>query len=72
MLYNQLGAVFIARIGVVIVCFVGLMILMNFTRDSQRAWMAGIQKRVGLMAIVISSMKNLKISGLSAAVSNFV
>lgn len=42
MLYNQLGAVFIARMGVVIVCFVGLMILMNFTGDSQRAWMGGI------------------------------
>lgn len=72
MLYNQLGAVFVAPIGVVIVCFLGLMFLMRFTGDSQRAWMAGVQKRVGLTATVISSMKNLKLSGLSGAVSDFV
>jgi ABC-type multidrug transport system fused ATPase/permease subunit len=72
MLYNQLGTVFIAPIGVVLVCFIGLVILMKFTGDSQRGWMAGVQKRVGLTATVIASMKNLKISGLSAAVSDFV
>ncbi|RYP55071.1 hypothetical protein DL769_010249 [Monosporascus sp. CRB-8-3] len=72
MLYNQLGAVFVAPMGVVIVCFVGLVILVKFTGDSQRAWMAGVQKRVGLTATVIASMKNLKISGLSAAASEFV
>lgn len=31
--------------------------------------MAGVQNRVGLTATVIASMKNLKISGLSDAVS---
>lgn len=72
MLYNQLGVVFIAPIGVVIICFLGLVILMRFTGDSQRAWMARVQKRVGLTATVISSMKNLKLSGLSGAVSDFV
>ncbi|RYP06754.1 hypothetical protein DL764_002951 [Monosporascus ibericus] len=72
MLYNQLGAVFVAPMVVVIVCFVGLVILMKFTGDSQRAWMAGVQKRVGLTATVIASMKNLKISGLSAAVGDSV
>ncbi|RYP73609.1 hypothetical protein DL771_003497 [Monosporascus sp. 5C6A] len=72
MLYNQLGAVFVAPMGVVIVCFVGLVILMKFTGSSQKAWMAGVQKRVGLTATVIASMKSLKISGLSAAASDFV
>ncbi|KAF2804997.1 uncharacterized protein BDZ99DRAFT_397241 [Mytilinidion resinicola] len=72
MLYNRLGVVFVAPIGIVIVCFTGLGILMSFTGDSQRAWMAGVQKRVGLTATVIANMKNLKISGLSAAVSSFV
>ncbi|KAF7591124.1 hypothetical protein BBP40_001960 [Aspergillus hancockii] len=72
MLYNRLGIVFVAPMGVVIVCFIGLGILINFTGDSQRAWMAGVQKRVGLTATVIASMKNLKISGLSSAVSDFV
>ncbi|RDL31764.1 Uncharacterized protein BP5553_09166 [Venustampulla echinocandica] len=72
MLYLRLGVVFVVPMGLVIVCFVGLGILIKFTGDSQRAWMAGVQKRVGLTATVIASMKNLKISGLSAAVSDFV
>ncbi|PYI02912.1 ABC multidrug transporter [Aspergillus sclerotiicarbonarius CBS 121057] len=72
MLYDRLGVVFVAPMGVVIACFVGLGILINFTGDSQRTWMAGIQKRVGLTATVIASMKNLKISGLSSAVGDFV
>jgi ABC-type multidrug transport system fused ATPase/permease subunit len=72
MLYNRLGIVFVAPIGLVILCFTGLGILVNFTGDSQRAWMAGVQKRVGLTATVIANMKDLKISGLSTAVSSFV
>lgn len=72
MLYCQLGSVFIAPIGVVAVCVIGLAILMKFTGDSQRAWMAGVQKRVGLTATVIASMKSLKISGLTSAVGDFV
>ncbi|KAK3331678.1 putative ABC multidrug transporter [Cercophora scortea] len=72
MLYNQLGVVFMAPIGAVAVCFVGLVILMKVTGDSQRDWMAGVQKRVGMTSTVITNMKNLKISGLSAAVSDFI
>lgn len=64
MLYNRIGIVFVAPIGVVMVCLVGLSILIRFTWDSQRTWMAGVQNRVGLTATVIASMKNLKISGL--------
>ncbi|RYP37100.1 hypothetical protein DL766_001674 [Monosporascus sp. MC13-8B] len=72
MLYIRLGAVFVVPIGIIIVCFTRLGILINFTGDSQRAWVAGVQKRVGLTATVISSMKNLKISGLSSTVGDFV
>lgn len=72
MLYIRLGVVFVAPIGIVIICFVGLAILMRFNGDSQRGWMAGVQKRVGLTATVIANMKNLKISGLSAPVRDFV
>ncbi|KAG4218515.1 hypothetical protein PC116_g33005, partial [Phytophthora cactorum] len=45
---------------------------MRFTGDSQRAWMVGVQKRVGMTATVIASMKNLKISGLTEAVGDFI
>jgi ABC-type multidrug transport system fused ATPase/permease subunit len=72
MLYNRLGIVFMVPMGVVVVCFVGLGILIRVTGDSQRAWMGGVQKRVGLTTTVISSMKNLKISGLSVTVGDFV
>ncbi|KAG6354150.1 hypothetical protein INS49_004754 [Diaporthe citri] len=72
MLYIRLGVVFVVPMGVVVVCFGGLAVLVNFTGDSQKAWMASVQKRVGLTATVIASMKNVKISGLSDAVRDFV
>lgn len=72
MLYTQLGVVFVAPIGMVILCFLGLVVLMNFIGTAQRRWMSLVQKRVGLTATVIASMKNLKISGLSSSVRTFV
>ncbi|KAF9694299.1 hypothetical protein EKO04_007720 [Ascochyta lentis] len=72
MLNSRLGVVFVAPIGVVILCFIGLVILMNFIGNAQRNWMTLVQKRVGLTATVIASMKNLKISGLSSSVSDFI
>jgi ABC-type multidrug transport system fused ATPase/permease subunit len=72
MLYNQLGLAFLAPLGTVTVCFVGVGILMKFTGESQRLWMAKVQKRVGLTATVIANMKNLKLSGLSVVINDFV
>jgi ABC-type multidrug transport system fused ATPase/permease subunit len=72
MLYRQLGVVFVAPVGVVVICFVGLGILIKFTGDSQRSWMSEVQKRVGLTATVIASMKSLKISGLAGPVAEYV
>lgn len=72
MLYNRIGVAFVAPLVTVIVCFIGVGILINFTGDSQRAWMAGVQKRVGLTAAVIAGMKNLKMSGLSVVISDIV
>ncbi|POS73509.1 hypothetical protein DHEL01_v208095 [Diaporthe helianthi] len=72
MLYTRLGAVFAVPIGIVIFFFLCIGVLVNLTGDSQRSWMARVEKRVGLTAAVISSMKNLKISGLSSTVGDFV
>ncbi|KUM59972.1 hypothetical protein ACN42_g7172 [Penicillium freii] len=72
MLYTRIGVPFVVPVGVVILCFIGLGIVINFTGDSQRSWMAGVQKRVGLTATVIASMKNLKISGLSITIGDVV
>ncbi|KAG8156982.1 hypothetical protein KVR01_013204 [Diaporthe batatas] len=72
MLYTRLGAVFAVPIGIVFFFFLCIAVLLNFAGDSQRLWMAGVEKRVGLTAAVISSMKNLKISGLSNKIEDFV
>ncbi|KAF2687109.1 P-loop containing nucleoside triphosphate hydrolase protein [Lentithecium fluviatile CBS 122367] len=72
MLYIRLGVVFVAPIALILFCFAGLAILMNFTGDSQRVWMTGVQKRVGLTATVITSLKSLKLSGLVVPISSFV
>ncbi|KAF3022972.1 hypothetical protein E8E14_008970 [Neopestalotiopsis sp. 37M] len=72
LLYNRIGVAFLVPIGLVLVCFSGLGVLIKFTGDWQRAWMNRVQKRVGLTATVISSMKNLKISGLSSVVGDLV
>ncbi|KAJ8118405.1 hypothetical protein OPT61_g603 [Boeremia exigua] len=72
MLYRRLGVVFVAPLGMVIVCFACLGILINFTGDAQRAWMGGVQTRVSLTANAITDMKNLKISGLSIVVGSLV
>ncbi|KAJ4003924.1 hypothetical protein NW752_012062 [Fusarium irregulare] len=72
MLHSQLGIVFVAPMAVVGVCVACLMLVMNFAGDSQRAWMNGVQKRVGLTATVISSMKNIKMSGLAGPVTAFL
>lgn len=58
--------------GQVVVCFVGFGILITFTGNSQRPWMPGVQKLVGLTATVIASMKSLKISGLTGLVTEYV
>ncbi|KAI1208571.1 ABC multidrug transporter [Annulohypoxylon truncatum] len=72
LLYNLLGVAFIAPIVVVFICVGGVSFFMRFMGDSQRKWMAGIQKRVGLTSSVIGNMKNIKISGLTSPISRFV
>lgn len=72
MLYDRLGVAFVVPVGAVAACFAGLAVLMRLTGDSQRAWMAGVQRRVGMTASVVAGMKSLKISGLSAAAGDFI
>lgn len=72
MLYNKLGLVILAPMGIVLVSFAILVILMRFTGDSQREWMTRVERRVGLTSMVISSMKNLKMSGLAVAVGGYI
>lgn len=72
MLYKELGIAFAAPLVVVILSIATLAILLSLTGDSQRAWMSGVQKRVGVTATAITKMKALKTSGLSTAVGDLV
>lgn len=72
LLYTELGVAFLAPIVVVVVCSLITSYLVRFTGASQKKWMASAQKRVGLTANVIANMKNLKISGLTTPVGEFV
>ena len=65
MLYNRVGVVFVATIGIIVAGFIGLAFLTRHTANAQRKWMGAVQERVGLTATVISSMKNLKIKFLT-------
>ncbi|KAH9885049.1 ABC multidrug transporter [Xylariomycetidae sp. FL2044] len=72
LLYRQVGAAFVAPIIIISIGGAAVAFLMRFTARSQKLWMAGVTKRVGLTSEVIGSMKNLKISGLSAPIAEFV
>ncbi|KAH8666519.1 putative ABC multidrug transporter [Xylariales sp. PMI_506] len=72
LLYQELGAAFVAPIVVVICCFLSVSYLVRYTGPSQKVWMAAAQRRVGLTATVIANMKNIKISGLAGPVGFFV
>ncbi|KAI0894640.1 ABC multidrug transporter [Annulohypoxylon nitens] len=72
LLYNLLGAAFVAPIVIVLLCVTGVSFFMRFMDESQKKWMAGVQKRVGLTSGVIGNMKNIKISGLTNPIARFV
>ncbi|OLN82360.1 Canalicular multispecific organic anion transporter 1-like protein 2 [Colletotrichum chlorophyti] len=72
LLENQLGPSFIAPIIVIVVCTGVTAVAARYSGKRQSRWMSQIQKRVGLTANVISNMKYLRISGITAPVSEFV
>ncbi|KAK1997544.1 ABC transporter [Colletotrichum falcatum] len=72
LLQGQLGAAFIAPIAVILVCTGITAAAAAATSERQARWMSHIQKRVGLTSHVISSMKNLRISGITGPVGEFV
>ncbi|ORY61431.1 putative ABC multidrug transporter [Pseudomassariella vexata] len=72
LLYTQLGAAFVTPLVVVLVCVLSTTVLVRYTGPSQKAWMEAVQRRVSLTATVIGNVKNLKISGLTTPVTEFV
>jgi ABC-type multidrug transport system fused ATPase/permease subunit len=72
LLYRQLGTAVAAPIVVVVCCIMGGAVTNRFTKRRQKAWMAKIQNRVKLTAEAISSMKQLKMSGLAPAMESLI
>ncbi|WYZ35872.1 hypothetical protein EsH8_X_000519 [Colletotrichum jinshuiense] len=72
LLERQLGASFVAPVIVILICTAVTASIAKYTGERQSRWMAQIQKRVGLTANVISNMKYLRISGITAPVAEFV
>ncbi|EUC27117.1 hypothetical protein COCCADRAFT_112530 [Bipolaris zeicola 26-R-13] len=68
-LWTRLKAFFALPIGLVIVCFFALVTVGKFIGGFQKAWMQETQKRVAMIANVLGSMKQVKISGLAAIVN---
>lgn len=72
LLENQIGAAFIAPVGIIAVCAALLVPVSNVTGKRQTLWMEHIQNRVGLTANAISNMKLYKISGITGPVADLI
>jgi ABC-type multidrug transport system fused ATPase/permease subunit len=64
LLQHQIGIAFVAPVITVAVCAGITSFVSTFVAKRQAAWMALIQKRVGITASSIANMKGYKISGL--------
>ncbi|KAI0130479.1 ABC transporter [Xylariales sp. AK1849] len=72
LLQRQLGIAFVAPLLIVAVCITASSLVSRLSGSRQKVWMERIQKRVGLTAGVLSSMKQLRISGLAAPVEDLL
>ncbi|TID01979.1 Multidrug resistance-associated protein 1 [Colletotrichum higginsianum] len=72
LLQRQIGAAFVAPVIVVIICTAASTVTARLTGKRQTLWMDSIQKRVGVTAKAISSMKALKISAMSGPIETLI
>lgn len=72
LLQRQLGLAFMAPVVVILVCLGCVSYLGTLSGSRQREWMDSIQRRVGLTAEILPSMKHLHIAGIAAPVSKFI
>ncbi|KAI0839686.1 ABC multidrug transporter [Hypoxylon sp. FL0890] len=72
LLYDLLGGAFAVPIVIVLICACGVALPIRSLNNGQKAWMAAVQKRVGLTSGIIANMKNIKISGLALPIARFV
>ncbi|KAF9768848.1 hypothetical protein IL306_013808 [Fusarium sp. DS 682] len=72
LLEKQIGAAFAAPIVVIILCVLASGGVASITGRRQVAWMKAIEERVAATATVISTMKSLRISGMTSAIEKLI
>ncbi|KAH6972083.1 ABC transporter [Ilyonectria sp. MPI-CAGE-AT-0026] len=72
LLQRELGTAFISPVVVIVLCVAVTLVIAGLSGKRQSRWMSRIQTRVGLTANVISNIKYLRISGITAPVSEFI
>ncbi|KAJ5790163.1 ABC transporter integral membrane type 1 [Penicillium psychrosexuale] len=72
LLYRQLGLAALAPVVVAIIATAGMFQLARFIGMAKKRWKRGIQTRVDVTASVLTSMKEVKMLGLSDIVANMI
>ncbi|KAF0641998.1 hypothetical protein NXS19_010672 [Fusarium pseudograminearum] len=72
LLQRQLGLAFISPIVVILLCVVATTAIAWAIGERQSRWMERIESRVGLTSSIISNIKSLRISGITAPVRDLV
>ncbi|EWY89729.1 hypothetical protein FOYG_10530 [Fusarium oxysporum NRRL 32931] len=72
LLQQELGLAFISPIVVILLCVAVTSAIAWVIGERQSRWMARIESRVGLTSSIISNIKSLRISGITAPVRELV
>ncbi|KAK7744423.1 hypothetical protein SLS62_010147 [Diatrype stigma] len=72
LLYRELGVASVAPVVVCIVSSIGSVAMSSFADKAQVGWMEATQKRVATTAHAISSMKGVKLLGLSEGIRTMI
>ncbi|KAF4438951.1 abc transporter [Fusarium austroafricanum] len=72
LLEKQIGAAFAAPIVVVVLCIIASGTVASITGRRQVAWMKAIEERVAATSTAISTMKSLRVSGMTSAVEKLI
>nr|A0A3G9H9H1.1 RecName: Full=ABC transporter ALT5; AltName: Full=AAL-toxin biosynthesis cluster protein 5 [Alternaria alternata]BBG74265.1 ABC transporter [Alternaria alternata] len=71
-LWTRLKGFFALPVGLTVACFVALATVGRYIGGFQKTWMQETQKRVAMIASVLASMKQVKVSGLAATIDKKV
>ncbi|RGP78616.1 ABC transporter [Fusarium longipes] len=72
LLEKQIGAAFVAPIVVIVLCIIASGGIASIIGRRQVAWMKAIEERVAATANAISTIKSLRISGMTGAVEKLI